>query len=146
MKNRYPRSRFSLVWNERKLLLTVTLLLLSLKLGLAVLPYRRVIRLLDFTAFKRKDQDSGNGYRGRVIWAVQAIGKRTLGDRPCLPQALATQWLLRLNGEHADLHIGVRKGADQVLAAHAWLEQEGQVIIGGQGSPVQYKSMNAVQS
>ena len=79
--------------------------------------------------------------RKQLIWAVRAMGKRVLGDKPCLTQALALQWLLRRHGEESSLQIGVRKNQDGEFAAHAWLEQDGQVLIGGKSSPFEYARM-----
>ena len=64
-----------------------------------------------------------------------------LGNKPCLTQALALQWLLRRRGEKVQVHIGVRKNEDGVFAAHAWLEKEGRVLIGGKISPTKYVRM-----
>ncbi len=48
----------------------------------------------------------------------------------CLVRALATQTMLARYGYLSELKIGVRKSEDGRLAAHAWLESAGGVIIG----------------
>ena len=50
----------------------------------------------------------------------------------CLVRALAAETLLRKYGHDACLRIGVSKNSSQVLLAHAWVESEGQVVIGGE--------------
>jgi len=45
-------------------------------------------------------------------------------------RALATQSLLGQYSYHSELRIGVRKAEDGGLAAHAWLESAGAVVIG----------------
>jgi hypothetical protein len=49
----------------------------------------------------------------------------------CLARALATQHLLAVNGYGAQLRIGVAKESSGKLEAHAWVEYQGNVIIGG---------------
>lgn len=66
----------------------------------------------------------------RIAWAVRAAGRFIPGGTNCLVRALATQSLLGRYGYRSDLRIGVRKAADGGLAAHAWLESSGAVVIG----------------
>jgi hypothetical protein len=66
----------------------------------------------------------------RIAWAVRAAGRFIPGGTNCLVRALATQSLLGQYGYRSELRIGVRKAADSALAAHAWLESAGAVVIG----------------
>jgi hypothetical protein len=66
----------------------------------------------------------------RLAWAVRAAGRFLPGGTNCLVRALATQSLLGQYGYRSDLRIGVRKDSDGGLAAHAWLESSGAVVIG----------------
>jgi len=66
----------------------------------------------------------------RIAWAVRAAGRFIPGGTNCLVRALATQSMLGRYGHRSDLRIGVRKAADGGLAAHAWLESSGAVVIG----------------
>ena len=66
----------------------------------------------------------------RIAWAVRAAGRFIPGGTNCLVRALATQSLLGQYGYRSELRIGVRKAADGALAAHAWLESAGAVVIG----------------
>ncbi len=66
----------------------------------------------------------------RLAWAVRAAGGAIPGGSNCLVRALATQVLLTRYGYPSALKIGVHKSADGRLAAHAWLESAGAVIIG----------------
>jgi hypothetical protein len=63
-----------------------------------------------------------------------AVSRRLFPERPCLVQALAARWLLARRGIASDLHIGVLKN-DDALEAHAWLERDGRVLVGGAASP-----------
>ncbi len=66
----------------------------------------------------------------RIAWAVRAASRFVPGASNCLVRALATQALLGKYGYQSDLRIGVRKAGDGGLAAHAWLESAGAVVIG----------------
>jgi len=66
----------------------------------------------------------------RVSWAVRAASRFVPGASNCLVRALATQALLGKYGYQSELRIGVRKEADASLAAHAWLESGGAIVIG----------------
>lgn len=85
-------------------------------------------------------------YQRDVLWAVHAVARRLLGDKPCLVQSLAAQRLLREGGLDAELRIGVTKGERRNLLAHAWLEQRGRVILGGRESPVKYTPLASVHA
>jgi hypothetical protein len=54
--------------------------------------------------------------------------------RTCLTQALAAQVLLARSGDQSDLRIGVTRDSNGKFLAHAWLERQGAVLIGGDGS------------
>jgi hypothetical protein len=85
-------------------------------------------------------------YRHEVTWAASRVGARMLPKRPCLTQALVAQFFLWRRGDTStSLHIGVTKGDDGQLLAHAWLERGGRVIIGGAGSPEQYKRLDQLE-
>lgn len=65
-----------------------------------------------------------------LAWAVRAAARR-LPPASCLTQALALESLLADAGLGADLRIGVARRADGSSEAHAWLERDGQALIGG---------------
>jgi len=48
----------------------------------------------------------------------------------CLTQALAGGFLIRRGGRNAVIHFGVAKGTEG-FKAHAWLESDGGILIGG---------------
>ncbi len=66
----------------------------------------------------------------RVVWAVGTAGRYVLGARPCLPLAMATQWMLWRRGVSTELRIGVKRDASGRLDAHAWVEHDGRILIG----------------
>ncbi len=58
-------------------------------------------------------------------------GRNFLGVDSCFPQALVGKMLLERRGYPANIRIGVIKDADGSLRAHAWVERDGIVVIGG---------------
>jgi hypothetical protein len=67
----------------------------------------------------------------RIAWAVDAVSRHMPVDVTCLTQALATEFLLGRLGQPSNLRIGVAKDEQNELQAHAWIEIEGRVLIGG---------------
>lgn len=117
--------------------LCLTLLVRGL---LSIWSLSTVSRWLKKTAqrFPTQTQNS-EAYRERAAWAANAAGYRLLPKRPCLTQALVLQYiLLRSGDESARLHIGVTKTEGE-LQAHAWVERNGKVLIGGPESPHNYE-------
>lgn len=140
-------SRIKLAWQTRKVLVPATLMVGVLRVALACLPYRTVRRVVDRTsAWTTTHVIDVSGYQAQLVWAVHTAGRYLLGDKPCLPEALAVQWFLRRRGIEATLNIGVRKHPEEGFSAHAWVEQGGAVLIGGDMSQVDFKRMNTIKS
>ncbi len=130
------------IWAERNMVIKVAGLFTVIGFGLRLMSYRSLHDLIERTSTSGGRPSSlGEPQRKRIIRIVSAMGRRLLGDRPCLIQALALMWLLRRRGEEAQVLIGVKKDATGAFAAHAWVEQDGRVIIGGRKSPFQYRRL-----
>lgn len=116
---------------EQSLALRMTIFLLVLRAGLNLLPWKVVLRVM--AAAEKRFAAPGPvdaQYRERVRWAVSAAGKVVLGDDGCLPQALAVHFMYRRKCLPAELVLGVMKGADGQLVAHAWVESGGEIATG----------------
>lgn len=74
---------------------------------------------------------------GRVAWAVRTVAAQTPAGDACLAEALTALCLLRRGGHAAALRIGVTRAdaAPASIAAHAWLEHAGRIIVGGAAAP-----------
>ena len=66
-----------------------------------------------------------------VIWAVEAAGRYSPVGSTCLATALVGQAILARHGYPAQLCVGVKRDPAGAFAAHAWLERDGEVIVGG---------------
>lgn len=136
-------------WADKVLLVRAFALVCAVRAGLSVLPYRTVQRLVGCSLLPHRSEPGSPQHerssQRRVVNSVEAVGRRLLGDKPCLTQALVAQRLMRQRGYDSVLRIGVAKDGGELLA-HAWLERAGRVIIGGGASPVRYKPLAPVQS
>lgn len=64
-----------------------------------------------------------------ACWAVERASRYVPGTA-CLTQALSAQLLLAWYGQEAVLRLGVARDPSGRIMGHAWLEQEGIVILG----------------
>jgi hypothetical protein len=66
----------------------------------------------------------------RLAWAVAAASCR-VPRATCLTRALALQLLLRQRGSPSRIHVGLGRRGPGEVRGHAWLEWQGEVLIGG---------------
>lgn len=65
----------------------------------------------------------------KVVWAISAAARR-VPKATCLTQALATQIMLGRRGHRTVLQFGIQKRDGGKFDAHAWIERDGEVLIG----------------
>lgn len=118
---------------EKYLLARVAVLLLLVRLGLTILPFRFVERLIA-PAIRLARFGTGRPAYGiaAISWAVPAAA-RYVPRASCLTQALAAHILLSRRGFASRLQIGVKHDPRHGFAAHAWVLCEGRVVVGGGG-------------
>ena len=112
---------------ERVALLWALVLVLGVRVALWTLPFRRVETLSGRPV--RTSPTLAKVRPLRLSWAVQAVAKRMPGAT-CLTQALALKMLLARSGRSGSLHIGVAKDRERGFESHAWLELDGEVLVG----------------
>lgn len=113
-----------------------------MRVALSALPYRVVVRA--FEPSLRPSVRPGADPRGTLRVAAWT-GRTFLGDRPCLTQAIAARWLLARDGYATELKIGAAM-EDGEFRAHAWLEANGQVVLGGEGSGLMYQAFRPIHT
>lgn len=114
------------------LLITSAFLLVTIQSGLRFLPFQTVQRLLtriSRSTSGRQAADRRSIYR--VIWAVDTVSQHLPGISTCLTRGLVAQALLCRHGHPAQLRIGVVHGGESQLQAHAWVEIDHHVVLGG---------------
>ena len=128
----------SLTPSDRVLLINALLLLGAIRLGLKLLPFQTLRRLLARMAQPiRTLQEAEKASVDKVAWAVIVASHYIPGAR-CLVQALATQVLLERRSYPTQLRIGFTREKGGQMSAHAWVESEGRVAIGGAGNMARY--------
>ena len=115
--------------SERRLLLNAAFLLGAIRVGLWLLPFQTLRRLLA-RIYATRTQLQKRVSVGRVVWAVEVVSWYMPGVK-CLARALATQMLLNQHGHPAHLRIGVARSETGQLQAHAWVESQGRIVSGG---------------
>lgn len=114
----------------------------TVRVLLTLLPYRVVARLFE------PPPAAAYPLRGRRVRTTLLVadwaGRTFVADRPCLSQALAARWLLARDGFQTELHLGVRQGATGI-EAHAWLEHDEQIVLGGSDSRARYVPLTRVR-
>jgi Transglutaminase-like superfamily len=118
--------------HDQRFLLESAALLASIRVGLRLLPFetlRRLLTRIPYRAPRRLQVE--DGAIGRIVDAVDVLSRHFPILATCLTQALTTQVLLRRHGYPAELRIGVAHGSGGQLQAHAWVESEGRIVSGG---------------
>ncbi len=124
---------------ERRALSGAAALVVMTRLALSVAPFRKVVAVADRLAKPRRSPATNDAGRQRMIWAVEAAARNLLPAGACLSQAIVADTLLRRRGYPSQLHLGVAHGPKGELKAHAWVESDGEVVIGGDESPAEFR-------
>lgn len=115
---------------ERRLFFRALVLVLAIRTGLWVLPFRVTrnwVERLRVPAGPWRELDRRS--IRRAAWAVEAASRRIPGAT-CLTQGMATQVLLGRLGQRSELRLGVARKPDGQLEAHAWVEAQGRIVSG----------------
>jgi hypothetical protein len=124
------RKFFRLPATERRLLIQAALLLGIVRLGLVLLPFLTLQNILTHIARLPRLPKANRVSPDQLAWAISMASQHIVGAKTCLIQALAAQTLLARYGYPAHLRLGVAKGDNGQLQAHAWVESNGKVVIG----------------
>lgn len=125
-------------WPARLALVRATGAVGAMWVALRVVPFARLVDWTRLDAERLPRPSNHDLVVRRIVWAVEAVAPRLLPARPCLPQALAARALLARRGVATTFHIGVAATPAAGLQAHAWLERDGQVLVGGADAPTRY--------
>ena len=70
------------------------------------------------------------GSEERVIWAIEASGRRLAGVSTCLVRAIVVEMRLSTPERPLRLTIGVKRALVGDLQAHAWVDDRRRILIG----------------
>lgn len=116
---------------DYQLLLKTFVLLGLVRLGLWLLPFPNLRQAIAKVSQPNPKQLQVKQVSvGKIIWAVNVSSYYMPGGVKCFARALTTQVLISRQGYSPQLRIGVAKGEGGQFEAHAWVEIQGQVIIG----------------
>lgn len=118
--------------DRRRLLFQAAILSVTTRLLLRPLSLTSLRTFLDYVT-KRVVPAGCSAEEGDIVRALSTVNRRLGGT--CLTNALAAQALLGRYGYPATLRIGASR-QDGGLIAHAWVERNGDVVIGGPASVV----------
>lgn len=112
--------------------------MLVFRAGLYLLPFRALCHWLyrmeaAVGSCSGREKEEAARIARSILRASKLLGWRD----DCLPQALTACFLMKRHGLAASLHFGVKKGPDGELRAHAWVEYDGEIVVGGTKGNVQ---------
>jgi hypothetical protein len=117
----------TLAREDRALVLRTLPLVAGIRVGLWIVPFRRLQAILGSLArlplYVPPDMPVS-----RLVWAVRAASRR-VPAASCLTQALALQCLLTRAGRASEIHIGVARDPQTGFQAHAWVECAGTTLL-----------------
>ncbi len=136
----------SLTSGDRLLLISTFVWLGLVRLGLWLLPFGTWRRLIaSVSRATHKPQEVGKTDQGKIVWAVNVASRYMPGGAQCLARALTAQVLMSRYGYSPQLRIGVAKGEGGQFEAHAWVECQGEVVIGYLGDLSRFTPMPSFQ-
>ena len=122
---------FKLNRSGKKLFLQAYLLMILIRLGLLLLPFRRlqnlILKVKRFESIAAVDPQPS---LGAIAQSVHRSARYSPGEVMCLAKALTTAVMMSIYGFPYKIKIGVAKGESNKLEAHAWIESEGKVVVG----------------
>ena len=125
------RRLFALGDVERRMLLIALVVVAHVRVVLWLLPSRvtlKIVRRLEEIA--ANPRTAARPSVEAITWAIGAASRR-IPRATCLTQAVSAQLLLRHYGYDSRLCLGVARPAGGEFFAHAWLERDGRIVIGG---------------
>jgi hypothetical protein len=116
---------------DRILLLMTFILMATIRLGLWLLPFRLLLKLHTKMMYLiPKASNPKQVSLANIIAYINLSTRYMPGGAKCLARALTTQILMHRYNHLGELRLGVAKSTTGNLEAHAWIEHQGQVIIG----------------
>jgi hypothetical protein len=117
--------------DDRRLLVSAALVLGLVGAALRLISFKKLLNLTDDLSHRSSPiQDSSSPSSERIAWAITAVGRRIPFLSKCLIQAVTTKILLARWGYPAVMQVGVNRGENGQLEAHAWVESKGAIVMG----------------
>ncbi|MBT5872066.1 MAG: lasso peptide biosynthesis B2 protein [Candidatus Latescibacteria bacterium] len=116
--------------SEQHLLMVALILGAAIRIALWILPFRVVRTMIfEWSDASAVPYQTNRRIIETIAWSVET-SSRFIPSATCLVQALVTKVLLDRRGVSNDLRIGVAKEEGGRLEAHAWIEYQGEIVLG----------------
>ncbi len=110
------------------LLIQVAVVLNLIRLGLVIVPFQTLYRWMKQT--RSSPHPTPSIPSCQITWAVNVVGRYSPGQVQCLARALTTQLLMQQGGYPCEIRIGVTTPENDKFEAHAWVESQGEIVMG----------------
>ena len=127
----------------------IGLILSIIRVCLLLLPFKSVCKLTSSFADLSKRAPVLNLLgldASDIAGLVNAAARRSPGAVTRLPRALTCQTLLAASGFDSVFQIGVVTDDKGGLKAHAWVEREGLIVIGGQPGLSEFRPLPSMET
>jgi hypothetical protein len=114
---------------DKALALQTLVLLWSIRVGMWVLPFTTLRRLVGRLQKPGKPPQDVALMTSKIAVATASAG-RFVPDATCLAQSLTAQTLLTRRGCPHEFRLGVARTDNGGIKAHAWIESNGEVVLG----------------
>lgn len=108
------------------------MLLTAIRTSLLLLPFPIVRAQVDRWSRRQAAIRDAHFKPADFAWAIRQAGALIPKGKHCLSQAMTLSLFLSRRQLPATIRYGVRRGPDLALMAHAWVEHDGLVLIGGE--------------
>jgi hypothetical protein len=117
---------------QRLLLLEAAWALAAAQVAVRLLPFRWITPRLGRvgSVADRPLSPEEQWQAQQVGWAIMKLARFLPWDARCLAQAVAGKWMLRRRGLPSTLYLGVDRGRESWLEAHAWLRCGTEFVTG----------------
>ena len=117
---------------QRRLLCEAVICLAVARLSVVLVPARLLTAWL-VNCPRTAGNSAGQVLLREIRFAVITAARNVPWNAVCLPQAIAGKLMLARRGHASTLHLGVGRTPAGGLLAHAWLEADGQIVVGELG-------------
>jgi hypothetical protein len=124
-KCRFVHAAFTLIW---------------IRTGLILLPFSSFRKIYDWVSGGGAKTDLPENELREIVWAVSTAANILPLELLCLPRALSAKFMLR-RIRRITLEIGIEISAKNGFEAHAWVENNGEIIIGDWPDSVSYQRL-----
>jgi Transglutaminase-like superfamily len=127
---------------KRRLVLRTFLVVILIRIGLHVLPFRRLQRYIDSWRHPPCPMPPQAPVTD-LVWAVRAVSRR-VPSASCLTQSLALDFLLARAGYPSQVRIGVAKDSQTGFQAHAWVVCAGSTLLNAPSEVQRFETLFAM--